>query len=115
MTPQLVMIVATKVFPAAVFLFGRVRTRLSVGTAGGATHPATGLARVGRAEAVALAAALAAALALALAALLAVVLEPLVSAELSPTNPAMSRRTTTTTPMTCLFLRESLARWSSTA
>src|SRR5665811_1732873 len=95
---QLVMTVAMNVFPAAVFLSGRVPLRLSVGTAGGATQPATGLARVAGADAEALAA----------------VFLPLFKAKVSATNPPKRTAMASTMPRTCLFRLDSIARRSST-
>src|SRR5664280_2076379 len=88
-----------KVLPAAIFLLGNVPLRLSVGTAGGATHPGTGLAGAVRAE-----------VGWAPAWAIGADLLLLFRAKLAPTNPPIMTTMTTTMPRTCLFRLESISR-----
>src|SRR5665647_2996946 len=104
MTPQLVVTVATNVLPAAVFLSGNLPVRLSLGTFGAVTHPATTF----------LAGPLGGTLA---AAVLwpgdgVAVLAPVsfFVPRLRATSPPRTTTMASTTPRTCLFRRASTSR-----
>src|SRR5665811_1880864 len=84
MTPQFVVTVAMNVLPAAVFLSGRVPVRLSVGTFGGLTQPATEAAGVE-------AAAVGWSVTWPVGWPIATILTSLFNARLTPTNPPITR------------------------